>query len=94
MAQGAAIGGARVVGQLASLTAKRPRLGPAWRFDRPLVMGPSSTSPPDSFFSDGGDFRRPPLAPSAAGRAMLAEGADIVDIGGESTRPGRGTSVA
>jgi len=41
---------------------------------------------PDSF-SDGGRF----LEPRAAiehGRALLAEGADIVDVGGESTRPG------
>ena len=41
---------------------------------------------PDSF-SDGGRF----LAPAAAiaeGRAQLAAGADIVDVGGESTRPG------
>jgi dihydropteroate synthase len=41
---------------------------------------------PDSF-SDGGRF----LAPEAAiehGARMLAEGADIVDVGGESTRPG------
>ena len=41
---------------------------------------------PDSF-SDGGRF----LDPEAAiehGRALLAEGADILDVGGESTRPG------
>lgn len=41
---------------------------------------------PDSFF-DGGRY----LDPSAAiahGEALIAEGADIVDVGGESTRPG------
>src|SRR6185369_13881809 len=41
---------------------------------------------PDSF-SDGGDFADTASA-IAAGRAMLAAGADIIDIGGESTRPG------
>lgn len=52
---------------------------------RPLVMGVLNVTP-DSF-SDGGAF----VAPSAAvGRAlqMLSEGADIVDVGPESTRPG------
>ena len=49
------------------------------------VMGILNVTP-DSF-SDGGRF----LEPAAAiehGRALLAEGADIVDVGGESTRPG------
>ncbi len=41
---------------------------------------------PDSF-SDGGDHFDPALA-IAAGRRMVAEGADILDIGGETTRPG------
>lgn len=52
---------------------------------RPLVMGVVNVTP-DSF-SDGGQF----LAADAAiehGRQLLAEGADILDIGGESTRPG------
>ncbi len=40
---------------------------------------------PDSF-SDGGDFLDPAAA-IAAGLAMAAAGADIVDVGGESTRP-------
>jgi dihydropteroate synthase len=51
---------------------------------RPLVMGILNLTP-DSF-SDGGRFAGPRDA-VAAGRAMLAEGADILDIGGESTRP-------
>lgn len=53
--------------------------------DRTLVMGVVNVTP-DSF-SDGGRF----LAPDAAvaqGRALAAAGADILDIGGESTRPG------
>ncbi|MBT7097608.1 dihydropteroate synthase, partial [Candidatus Poribacteria bacterium] len=41
---------------------------------------------PDSF-SDGGTFYEPATA-TAAGIRLLAEGADILDIGGESTRPG------
>jgi len=41
---------------------------------------------PDSF-SDGGRYPTPEHA-IAAGCAMVAEGADIIDIGGESTRPG------
>lgn len=53
--------------------------------ERPLVMGVINVTP-DSF-SDGGRF----LAPAAAldhARQLIAEGADILDIGGESTRPG------
>ena len=41
---------------------------------------------PDSF-SDGGQFMTPDVALERA-RAMLAEGADIIDVGAESTRPG------
>ncbi len=41
---------------------------------------------PDSF-SDGGRFAGPDAA-AAAARAMIAAGADMVDVGGESTRPG------
>ncbi len=43
---------------------------------------------PDSF-SDGGRFLDPPAAIAAA-RRLVAEGADIVDLGAESTRPGAG----
>jgi dihydropteroate synthase len=50
-----------------------------------LVMGILNVTP-DSF-SDGGDFASFESA-VAHGLAMLAEGADIIDIGGESTRPG------
>jgi dihydropteroate synthase len=41
---------------------------------------------PDSF-SDGGAYASPEVA-AAAARALLAEGAALVDVGGESTRPG------
>lgn len=53
--------------------------------DRPLIMGVVNVTP-DSF-SDGGRYIDPQAAIDHA-RAMLAEGADIIDIGGESTRPG------
>ena len=53
--------------------------------DRPLVMGIVNVTP-DSF-SDGGSFFSPAAA-LAQGARLLAEGADILDIGGESTRPG------
>ncbi|MGO3814833.1 MAG: dihydropteroate synthase, partial [Cellulosimicrobium funkei] len=43
---------------------------------------------PDSF-SDGGEWFEPDAA-IAHGRELLGEGADILDVGGESTRPGAG----
>jgi dihydropteroate synthase len=52
---------------------------------RPSVMGVVNVTP-DSF-SDGGVFLRPEAAATEA-YGMLEEGAAIVDIGGESTRPG------
>ncbi|MHC4549755.1 MAG: dihydropteroate synthase [Planctomycetota bacterium] len=51
----------------------------------PLLMGVINATP-DSF-SDGGRFAGPDEA-AAAGRRMVADGAAIVDVGGESTRPG------
>jgi dihydropteroate synthase len=53
--------------------------------DRPSVMAILNVTP-DSF-SDGGQWFQPDQA-IRRGRAMIAEGADIVDVGGESTRPG------
>ena len=58
-----------------------PRL-PAYR---PLVMGVLNVTP-DSF-SDGGRYRDA-VAAIEAGRVMLGQGADLLDVGGESTRPG------
>ena len=52
---------------------------------RTLIMGIVNVTP-DSF-SDGGQFLDPDQAVAHAER-LLAEGADILDIGGESTRPG------
>lgn len=54
-------------------------------FDAPRIMGILNVTP-DSF-SDGGDFTAPQTALKHA-RGMVADGADILDIGGESTRPG------
>jgi dihydropteroate synthase len=52
---------------------------------RPLVMGVVNVTP-DSF-SDGGRHADPESA-FAHGQRLLGEGADIIDVGGESTRPG------
>jgi dihydropteroate synthase/dihydroneopterin aldolase len=55
------------------------------RFQRPSVMGVVNVTP-DSFSGDG-LYHRPDVA-AAEAFAMLAAGAAIVDVGGESTRPG------
>jgi dihydropteroate synthase len=55
------------------------------RPDRALLMGVVNVTP-DSF-SDGGLFLDPERA-IEHGRALIADGADVLDIGGESTRPG------
>jgi dihydropteroate synthase len=55
------------------------------RLDRPLVMGVVNVTP-DSF-SDGGRFFGAGQAIAHA-KALVEEGADILDVGGESTRPG------
>src|ERR687884_2072416 len=55
------------------------------RFPRPSVMGVVNVTP-DSFF-DGG-VNLDPDAAAATARRLLGEGAAIVDVGGESTRPG------
>src|SRR5438045_5360166 len=67
---------------------------PAWHlrdrtltFDRPLVMGIVNVTP-DSF-SDGGEHADTDAAVAHALR-LVAEGADLLDVGGESTRPGAG----
>jgi dihydropteroate synthase len=59
--------------------------GKALDLSRPQVMGVLNVTP-DSF-SDGGDFFSADAAVERA-LAMQAEGAAIIDIGGESTRPG------
>lgn len=56
------------------------------RLDQPQVMGILNITP-DSF-SDGGQFMDDPEIAAAHASAMLEAGAAIIDIGGESTRPG------
>ena len=76
---------ARPVGGSARDEQKSPRsLAHLPTLGRPLVMGVLNVTP-DSF-SDGGRFLDPSTAVDQAGR-MVAEGADILDIGAESTRP-------
>ena len=58
--------------------------------DRPRVMGVVNVTP-DSF-SDGGQYLDPSSARALAER-LVSEGADLIDIGGESTRP-RATPVS
>src|SRR5687768_2398668 len=75
-----------------SLPPHAPRLTPYFKcgtyelsLERPLIMGVINVTP-DSF-SDGGVYATRESA-IAHGKALIAEGADILDIGGESTRPG------
>jgi dihydropteroate synthase len=74
----------RAAGQLELISAPRPPWA-GLSLERPLVMGVLNVTP-DSF-SDGGRWWNPQDA-IAHGRALLEAGADIIDIGGESTRPG------
>lgn len=74
---------------LARLTSQRPPLTPGERtirLDQPQVMGILNMTP-DSF-SDGGKHSDNAEAAASAGVAMAAAGAAIIDVGGESTRPG------
>lgn len=59
------------------------------RFDQPAVAGILNVTP-DSF-SDGGAVLDDPVAAASAGVAMAADGAALIDVGGESTRPGAAT---
>ncbi|MBN8484804.1 MAG: dihydropteroate synthase [Sphingomonadales bacterium] len=56
------------------------------RLDQPQVMGILNVTP-DSF-SDGGQFMDDPAIAHAHAAAMVEAGAAIIDVGGESTRPG------
>jgi len=56
------------------------------RLDQPQILGILNLTP-DSF-SDGGEFLDKPEVASAHASAMLEAGAAIIDVGGESTRPG------
>jgi dihydropteroate synthase len=74
--------------QWEALTAARPALqlgSRTVRLDQPQVMAIVNATP-DSF-SDGGQYADAAAA-AEAGARMAAEGAAIIDVGGESTRPG------
>ena len=71
------------------MTSTKPPIEERWL--RPAVMGVLNVTP-DSF-SDGGRFVSPAAAIAHA-RRLLEEGADLVDVGGESTRPGAGPVAA
>ncbi|MGB8275665.1 MAG: dihydropteroate synthase [Alphaproteobacteria bacterium] len=81
--------GSRIADLLEKLSAPRPAFAglplPDGRAEHALVMGVLNTTP-DSF-SDGARFRDAETA-IAHGIAMAKAGADIIDVGGESTRPG------
>ena len=80
----AAEAAAQCSGLMTSLTRERePFAGVA--FDRPRLVGVVNVTP-DSFY-DGGHHSEPQQAIERV-HAMIEAGADIVDIGGESTRPG------
>ena len=73
----------------AAITSPRPPLQLSertLRLDQPLVAGILNVTP-DSF-SDGGRHLDDPAAAAAAGVDMAAAGAALIDLGGESTRPG------
>jgi dihydropteroate synthase len=73
----------------ARITAARPALvlgTRTLRFDQPQVAAILNVTP-DSF-SDGGKQDGDPAAVAAAGVDMAAAGAALIDVGGESTRPG------
>jgi len=83
---------ADLAGTLTALLANVSHAPGTWKtarrdivLDRPIIMGILNVTP-DSF-SDGGSFLDPHRAAERA-LEMEAEGADIIDIGGESTRPG------
>lgn len=81
--------GERAVAIHARVTAARPPLtlgDRVLRFDQPLVAGILNVTP-DSF-SDGGVHLGDPPGAAAAGVDMAAAGAALIDVGGESTRPG------
>ncbi|MEL6368032.1 MAG: dihydropteroate synthase [Pseudomonadota bacterium] len=67
------------------MSERRSAVGALLAKQRPLIMGILNVTP-DSF-SDGGKYPEVEAAVAAA-LTMVEEGADIIDVGGESTRPG------
>ena len=81
----------RAVAQRVALVTRELTWHPSLPGERPLIMGVVNVTP-DSF-SDGGRFLAPADA-IAEGMRQHAAGADVVDVGGESTRPGAGPVTA
>lgn len=82
----------RLHGQVARLAAPRPAMtlgDRVLRFDQPQVMGILNVTP-DSF-SDGGAHEGDPVIAAETGARMAEAGATLIDVGGESTRPGAAT---
>jgi dihydropteroate synthase len=79
-----AVDWARLIGQRSPMQMGERTI----RLDQPQVMGILNATP-DSF-SDGGSYADAAAA-AEAGASMAAEGAAIIDVGGESTRPGATT---
>jgi dihydropteroate synthase len=84
MAEGSATGLMQHAFSQPGAAAASDALAPLLAERRPLVMGVLNVTP-DSF-SDGGRFLDPQAAVTH-GRQLIGEGADIIDIGAESTRP-------
>ena len=76
--------GQQATALLGRICAPRPAIE-GLTFDRPLVMGVINVTP-DSFYDGGSHFDS--AAAVAQGQRLAEEGADLLDIGGESTRPG------
>jgi dihydropteroate synthase len=70
--------------QIKEITIPRKKIA-SIKFDNPKIMGILNVTP-DSF-SDGGKFNTLYESTKYAAQ-MIKDGADIIDIGGESTRPG------
>ena len=79
-----------VLDQIKNITAPRKKIA-SIDFNRPKIMGILNVTP-DSF-SDGGKFNNLDKS-TAHALQMIKDGADIIDIGGESTRPGATTIVS
>jgi len=82
--------GAEIAEVIQNLKPDRERVWRCGRYQLPLgkqtlIMGILNVTP-DSF-SDGGEYLDPEVA-VRRGKELIAQGADILDLGGESTRPG------
>jgi dihydropteroate synthase len=90
--------GLRIEPALNQSAVRNPQSAVVWKtargnipLDWPVVAGILNVTP-DSF-SDGGQFVEPAIAIRHA-ETMVEQGADLIDIGAESTRPGRPTPVS